>query len=170
MYLSSRKPPTHHHHQQTHPKKKKVDPMVPSSTTLSSSSSPPPQYQKPMWDVIDLDPYGSAAPFLDAAVQSIAPGRLLCITCTDMAALGGSHPGTAYGRYAALPNQSAKYFQELALRILLYTLAVSAARYSRTIKPILSVGMDFYIRVFVCCSASREIPVPRRREIHEFSL
>jgi tRNA (guanine26-N2/guanine27-N2)-dimethyltransferase len=102
-----------------------------------------------MWDVIDLDPYGSAAPFLDAAVQGIDHGGLLCITCTDMAALGGSHPETAYGRYAALPIQSVKYLQELAIRILLYTLAVSAARYGRTIKPILSVGMDFYIRVFV---------------------
>jgi len=42
------------------------------------------------WDVIDLDPYGSAAPFLDAAVQAVAHGGLLNVTCTDMAALGGS--------------------------------------------------------------------------------
>lgn len=41
------------------------------------------------YDVIDLDPYGSAAPFLDAAVQSVADGGLLCITCTDMAVLSG---------------------------------------------------------------------------------
>jgi tRNA (guanine26-N2/guanine27-N2)-dimethyltransferase len=109
----------------------------------------PPNMQQPMWDVIDLDPYGSAAPFLDAAVQAVESGGMLCVTCTDMAALGGSHPETAYGRYAALPIQSAKYLQELALRILLYTISVSAARYGRTIKPILSVGMAFYVRVFV---------------------
>jgi len=105
--------------------------------------------QQPMWDVIDLDPYGSASPFLDGAVQAVESGGLLCITCTDMAALGGSHPDTAYGRYAALPIQSARYLQELALRILLYTVAVSAARYGRTIRPILSVGMAFYVRIFV---------------------
>eukprot|EP00980_Cylindrotheca_fusiformis_P019685 scaffold6870_cov121-Cylindrotheca_fusiformis.AAC.12 len=105
--------------------------------------------QQPMWDVIDLDPYGSAAPFLDGAVQAVESGGLLCVTCTDMAALGGSHPETAYGRYASLPMQSAKYLQELALRILLHTIAVSAARYGRTIRPILSVGMAFYVRVFV---------------------
>ena len=29
------------------------------------------------FDVIDLDPYGSAAPFLDAAVQSVADGGWL---------------------------------------------------------------------------------------------
>ena len=66
-----------------------------------------------------------------------------------MAALGGSHPETAYGRYGSLPLQSAKYLQELAVRILLYTISISAAKYGRTIKPILSVGMNFYVRVFV---------------------
>jgi tRNA (guanine26-N2/guanine27-N2)-dimethyltransferase len=105
--------------------------------------------QLPMWDVIDLDPYGSAAPFLDGAVQAVESGGFLCITCTDMAALGGSHPETAYGRYASLPIQSARYLQEMALRILLHTISVSAARYGRTIRPVLSVGMAFYVRVFV---------------------
>lgn len=104
------------------------------------------QKQQPMWDVVVLDPYGSAAPFLDAA--AVEHGGMLCITCTDMAAQGGSHPETAYVRYASLPIQSAKYLQESALSILLYTISVAAARYGRTIRPILSVGMDFYIRVF----------------------
>ena len=113
------------------------------------SSTAPASKQLTMWDVIDLDPYGSAAPFLDAAVQAVENGGLLCITCTDMAALGGSHPETAYGRYGSLPIQSAKYLQELAVRILLYSISVSAAKYGRTLRPILSVGMDFYVRVFV---------------------
>ena len=105
--------------------------------------------QRPQWDVIDLDPYGSASPFLDAAVQSIQNKGLLCITCTDMAALGGSHPETCYGRYTSMPIPRAGYLQELALRVLLYAAASSAARYGRTIHPILSVGMDFYVRVFL---------------------
>jgi tRNA (guanine26-N2/guanine27-N2)-dimethyltransferase len=113
------------------------------------TKTPPQLLQKDQFDIIDLDPYGSAAPFIDAAVQAVRDGGMLCVTCTDMAALGGSHPETAYGRYASMPIQRAKYLQELALRILLHTLAVSAARYGRTIKPILSVGMAFYIRVFV---------------------
>ncbi|KAL7470785.1 hypothetical protein ACHAXS_011067 [Conticribra weissflogii] len=106
-------------------------------------------YQKPQYDVIDLDPYGSAAPFLDSAVQAIQNGGLLAITCTDMAALGGSHPETCYGRYGAMPLQRSGYLQELALRILLYHLSVVAGRYGRTIRPVLSVGMAFYVRVFV---------------------
>jgi tRNA (guanine26-N2/guanine27-N2)-dimethyltransferase len=30
------------------------------------------------FDVIDLDPYGSAAPFLDGAVQAVADGGKSC--------------------------------------------------------------------------------------------
>ena len=36
------------------------------------------------FDIVDLDPYGSASPFLDGAVQSVTDGGLLAITCTDM--------------------------------------------------------------------------------------
>ena len=34
------------------------------------------------FDVIDIDPFGSASIFLDAAVQAVSEGGLLCITCT----------------------------------------------------------------------------------------
>ena len=105
--------------------------------------------QSDQYHVIDLDPYGSAAPFLDGAVQAIADGGMLNVTCTDMAALGGSHPETCYGRYGSMPLQRAAYLQEVALRILLKAIAETAAKYGRTIRPILSVGMNFYIRCFV---------------------
>ena len=101
------------------------------------------------FDVIDLDPYGSAAPFLDGAIQAVKSGGLLCITCTDMAALGGSHPETCFGRYGSMPIQRARYLQEFAVRILLQSISRTANVYGRTIKPILSVGMAFYVRVFV---------------------
>jgi tRNA (guanine26-N2/guanine27-N2)-dimethyltransferase len=104
---------------------------------------------KEQYDIIDLDPYGSAAPFIDGAVQAVKDGGMLNVTCTDMAALGGSHPETCYGRYASMPIQRANYLQESALRNLLYALASSAAKYGRTIRPILSVGMNFYVRCFV---------------------
>ena len=38
-------------------------------------------------DVVDLDPYGTAAPFIDAAVQSVNDSALFCVTCTDLSVL-----------------------------------------------------------------------------------
>ncbi|OAY75115.1 putative tRNA (guanine(26)-N(2))-dimethyltransferase 1 [Ananas comosus] len=71
------------------------------------------------FDVVDLDPYGSPSVFLDSAVQSVADGGILMCTATDMAVLCGGS-GESH-----------------------------ANRYKRYIVPILSVHMDFYIRVFV---------------------
>lgn len=55
------------------------------------------------FDIIDLDPYGSAAPFIDSAVQTISNGGLLCVTCTDLAVLCASHPETCFAKYSGLP-------------------------------------------------------------------
>ncbi|CAM9497433.1 unnamed protein product [Choristocarpus tenellus] len=100
------------------------------------------------FDVIDLDPYGSAAPFIDAALQSVADGGLLCVTCTDMAVLGGGHPETCYARYGSMPTRG-KYLHEMALRMVLHSLESQANRYKRHIVPILSLSIDFYVRLFV---------------------
>lgn len=51
---------------------------------------------------IDLDPYGSPHSFLDGAVQSVAEGGILLVTCTDMAVLCGNSPETCYSKYGAL--------------------------------------------------------------------
>ena len=67
------------------------------------------------FDVIDLDPYGSPTPFLDAAVQSVADGGMLCITATDMAVLCGNSPETCYTKYGAIALKS-KSCHEMALR------------------------------------------------------
>jgi len=55
------------------------------------------------FDVIDLDPYGSCAPFLDAAVQSVANGGLMCVTCTDMSVFCGNYPEKCFALYGAIP-------------------------------------------------------------------
>ncbi|XP_037117139.1 tRNA (guanine(26)-N(2))-dimethyltransferase [Syngnathus acus] len=100
------------------------------------------------YDVIDLDPYGSPASFLDAAVQSVGDGGLLCVTCTDMAVLAGNSNETCYSKYGSV-SIKAKSCHELALRIILHSLDQRANVYQRYIRPLLSVSADFYIRVFV---------------------
>eukprot|EP00066_Takifugu_rubripes_P021778 XP_011611044.1 PREDICTED: tRNA (guanine(26)-N(2))-dimethyltransferase isoform X1 [Takifugu rubripes] len=104
--------------------------------------------KKQRYDVIDLDPYGSPATFLDAAVQAVSDGGLLCVTCTDMAVMAGNSGETCYSKYGSVSIKS-KYCHEMALRIILHSLDQRAGVYQRYIQPLLSISADFYIRVFV---------------------
>ncbi|ONL96532.1 putative tRNA (guanine(26)-N(2))-dimethyltransferase 2, partial [Zea mays] len=100
------------------------------------------------FDVVDLDPYGSPSIFLDSAVQAVADGGLLMCTATDLAVLCGTNGEVCYAKYGSFPTKG-KYCHEMALRILLASIESHANRYKRYIVPVLSVFMDFYIRVFV---------------------
>ncbi|KAM9315116.1 tRNA (guanine(26)-N(2))-dimethyltransferase isoform 1-T2 [Pholidichthys leucotaenia] len=104
--------------------------------------------KKDRYDVIDLDPYGSPASFLDAAVQAVSEGGLLCVTCTDMAVMAGNNGETCYSKYSSVSIKT-KYCHEMALRIILHSLDQRAGVYQRYIQPLLSISADFYIRVFV---------------------
>ncbi|KAF2084841.1 TRM-domain-containing protein [Saccharata proteae CBS 121410] len=101
------------------------------------------------YDVIDLDPYGTAVPFLDAAVQAVADGGLLCVTCTD-AGVWASHGylEKTYSQYGGLPIKGL-HSHEGGLRLILHAIATAAARYGISIEPLLSLSIDFYARVFV---------------------
>ena len=100
------------------------------------------------FDVIDLDPYGSASEFLDAAVQAVTDGGLLAITCTDKAVLCGAWGEVAYAKYGGYALKG-KSCHEGAIRLVLGALQSAAARYRRHIVPLLSLSIDFYVRVFV---------------------
>ena len=105
--------------------------------------------ERKRFDVIDLDPYGSAAIFLDGAVQSVADGGLLCVTCTDSAVLAGTgYPEKCYSAYGGVGTR-VEYSHEVALRLLLHAISTSAGRYGRYMEPLLTLSIDFYIRVFV---------------------
>ncbi|TDL24799.1 N2,N2-dimethylguanosine tRNA methyltransferase [Rickenella mellea] len=105
--------------------------------------------EKQWVDCVDLDPYGTAAPFIDAAVQCINDGGLLCVTCTDLAVLATTnYSEKCFSNYGGIPAK-AEYCHEVALRLVLHTISTSAARYGRYIHPLLSLSIDFYVRLFV---------------------
>ncbi|KAL1965430.1 hypothetical protein VTN77DRAFT_5686 [Rasamsonia byssochlamydoides] len=101
------------------------------------------------FDVIDLDPYGTAAPFLDAAVQAVNDGGLLCVTCTDAGVFASTgYPEKTFSLYGGAPLKGA-HSHEAGLRLILHGIAISAAKYGLSIEPMLSLSIDFYARVFV---------------------
>jgi tRNA (guanine26-N2/guanine27-N2)-dimethyltransferase len=101
------------------------------------------------YEVVDLDPYGTAAPFLDAAVQSLSNGGLLCVTCTDSAVFASAgYPEKTYSLYGGLPVKGL-HSHEGALRLVLHAISTAAARYGLAAEPLLSLSIDFYVRLFV---------------------
>ncbi len=50
------------------------------------------------FDVIDLDPCGSPAPFLENAVRAVKPGGLLCIASTEDPVIDPELCATRYGK------------------------------------------------------------------------
>ena len=112
---------------------------------LQEHSSP-----KRRFDAIDLDPFGSPAPFLDSALSALRDGGLLAVTATDMAPLCGVHPWACLRKYGAVPLRT-EYCHELAMRILLGSVAVAAARHDFGIRVLASHSTDHYIRAYVTC-------------------
>ena len=105
------------------------------------------QHEK-MFDVVDLDPYGTPSTLLDGAVQAVGDGGLLCVTATDMAVLCGNNGEVCWTKYGSYPLR-AKYCHEQAVRVLLSAVDAAAGRYKRHIVPVFSVHIDFYVRCFV---------------------
>ncbi|SIO73218.1 tRNA (guanine-N2-)-methyltransferase [Babesia microti strain RI] len=99
-------------------------------------------------DIIDLDPYSTASPYLDGALKCVRHGGLLCITSTDMPTLCGNNPCVSFYKYGGIAPK-VPYFHELALRILLHAVSTTASKYKRVVIPLMSLSVDFYVRVFV---------------------
>ncbi|KAJ6502519.1 N2,N2-dimethylguanosine tRNA methyltransferase [Mycena sanguinolenta] len=117
-------------------------------------------------DVVDLDPYGSAAPFIDAAVQCIKDGGLLCVTCTDLAVLATTnYSEKCFSNYGGVPIKS-EYSHEAALRLVLHAVSTSASRYGRYIEPLVSLSIDFYVRLFIRVATS---PIQAKKAITKTS-
>lgn len=101
------------------------------------------------FDVIDLDPYGTAGPFLDAAVQAVNDGGLLCVTCTDAGVFASTgYPEKAFSLYGGVPTRL-PHGHEVGLRLIVNAIATAAAKYGLAVEPLLSLSIDYYARVFV---------------------
>ena len=101
------------------------------------------------YDVIDLDPYGTAVPFFDGAMQALNDGGLLCVTCTDAGVWASSgYTEKTFSLYGGNPIRG-RHSHEGGLRLILNAIATTAAKYGIAIEPLMSLSIDFYARVFV---------------------
>ena len=106
------------------------------------------------WQWIDLDPFGSPMPFLDAALQGMARRGVLEITATDTAALTGSSAASGRRRYG-FQGLVDHYAHDDAVRVLLANVAQAAARQDREITPLLALFDGHHVRVSVMVRTSK---------------
>jgi len=112
------------------------------NSVLALNSAPDSRF-----DVIDLDPFGSPAPFMDSAVRASANKALMTLTATDLPPLCGIRPGAALRKYGGRPLRT-EYCQEVGARLLIASLAAIAARHDMGIDVKLAHSTDHYIRIY----------------------
>jgi tRNA (guanine26-N2/guanine27-N2)-dimethyltransferase len=111
------------------------------------------------FDYVDLDPYGTPAPFVPAAIAAVRLGGVLAVTATDMMVLAGAQPAACQRRYGARPVRG-RLGPEGGLRILLAYLAREARDQGRTVRPLLSYVRDHHVRVYVAVDPFSENSPP----------
>ena len=104
--------------------------------------------QEKKYDCIDIDPFGTPAPFLEAALSGLNYGGILGISATDTAVLCGAKPSVCLNRYGA---NSMKWVsaKEVGIRILLGKIHTLANVIGKGIEPLLCYSEGHHLRVFV---------------------
>lgn len=106
------------------------------------------------FDYIDLDPFGTPVPFLDAAAKRIAREGILAVTATDTSALAGAFPDACRRKYSATPLHG-PMMHEIGLRILIAKCQTIAAQYDKALTPLFSYSKDHYMRAFLFCEKGK---------------
>ncbi len=106
------------------------------------------------YHVIDLDPFGSPAPFIDSIWRVLQKRGLLSVTATDMTALAGVFPMSCLRKYGAISLNN-HFTHETAVRILIGLVLRSGGRFERAPIPVFSISADHYIKVFFLLTEGR---------------
>ncbi|ORE00107.1 TRM1 [Hepatospora eriocheir] len=99
------------------------------------------------FNAIDIDPFGSSNVFIAAAINAVKNGGLLCFTCTDRGSLH-TFVGKCFVKYDTKIKCNFDE-SEMGLRVLLSYISRTAAKYDCSIEPLISLDVDYYLRVFV---------------------
>jgi len=100
------------------------------------------------YELVEIDPFGSPVPFLDAALRSARRSSVLGVAATDTAVLCGAKPEAARRRYLADVHHTDAH-AEVATRVLLGYLARAAARFDRAVEPLLAYAAEHFVHVHV---------------------
>ncbi len=112
--------------------------------------------QQSGFDYVDIDPFGSPNPFLDAACKRLARGGMLAVTATDTAPLAGTYPTACRRKYDAVPLLD-ECKHETGIRILLRKIQLVASQYEKALVPVCCYANEHYYRVYLQCEKSKSL-------------
>ncbi|AIF69049.1 hypothetical protein PAP_03145 [Palaeococcus pacificus DY20341] len=100
------------------------------------------------FDFVDLDPFGSPMPFLDASLRAVKRKGFLGITATDTGVLCGAYKNACLRKYNARPLRG-ELCHETGLRILIGAVARYIGKYDLGFRVLFAYYKDHYFRVFL---------------------
>jgi len=98
-------------------------------------------------DYVDVDPFGTPVPYLEAALGVVRRGGMIALTATDTATLSGVHRETCRRRYWA-NTFKVDFEKEMGLRVLMGYIVLRAATLDLSVNFKLSYYADHYFRVY----------------------
>jgi tRNA (guanine26-N2/guanine27-N2)-dimethyltransferase len=112
-------------------------------------------HAKDRFDIIDLDPFGSPAPFFECALRATAAGGVIAATATDMGPLSGARPTACLRKYGVSAVRT-EFEKEIAVRALASCLLASASRVELGIDIAFSHTTDHYARLYAVVNKGRK--------------
>ncbi len=97
---------------------------------------------------VDVDPFGTPVPYIQAALRATKNCGIASFTATDTAVLCGVHVRVAERRYGGTPVNN-HFHHETGVRLLLNAMRREAASLDLGVKPVAVHSTRHYIRVFV---------------------
>lgn len=104
--------------------------------------------------LVDLDPFGSPAPFFESALRATLEGGVIAATATDMGPLTGARPAACLRKYGARPIRT-EFEKEMAVRILGGCLASIGGRLELGVKIVFAHASDHYARLYASLSKGK---------------
>ena len=105
------------------------------------------QSYRPGFHLVDVDPFGSPAPFVGPACSALDRRGALFATATDVAPLCGVYPKACVRRYGAKPVKT-EYAHEIGIRILIGFCQRQGAVLGVALLPIMAHSTRHYFRVY----------------------
>lgn len=102
------------------------------------------------YDFIEVDPFGSPAPYLYHAIRSFrnSKGGYLSLTATDTAVLCGAHPGACMRIYHSVPLHD-EVFHEAGVRILWKYVSEIANEFNFGMLPLATLSHRHFFKLFL---------------------